>query len=194
MREAPYRFSRARAERTIAATRVAIAAFSLFAIWLDPAEPFRFTQLTYGLHIGYVVYSIALAGVMWQRPSTGWLPLATHVADIAVFSVFQYLTLGPSSPFFTYFIFSLFCGAVRWGWQGALATAPVVVIAFIVIAASMSRTFGSTEFEVNRFIIRIGYLMVISVLLVYLGRHEARLRDEIRSLAGWPSTAGAGSA
>ena len=117
MREAPYRFSRARAERTIAATRVAVAAFSLYAIWLDPAEPARFTQLTYALHIGYILYSIALAAVMWRRPSTGWLPVATHVADILAFSVFQYLTLGPSSPFFTYFIFSLFCGAVRWGWR-----------------------------------------------------------------------------
>lgn len=194
MPDAPYRFSRARAERTIAATRVAVASFSLYAIWLDPAEPSRFTQLTYSLHIGYIVYSIVLAGVMWRRPSTGWLPITTHVADIAAFSVFQYLTLGPSSPFFTYFIFSLFCGAVRWGWKGALATAPAVVIAFVTIAASMSLTLGPPEFELNRFIIRVGYLLVVATLLVYLGGHEARLREEIRSLAGWPSAVGADAA
>lgn len=190
MTEAPYRFSRARAERTIATTRVAIAAFSLYAIWLDPAEPARFTQLTYLLHLGYITYSITLAAVMWRRASTGWLPIATHVIDIVVFSVFQYLTLGPSSPFFTYFIFSLFCGAVRWGWRGALATAPAVVVAFVLIAASMSFTLGPSEFELNRFVIRFGYLVVVSVLLVYLGRHEARLREEIRRLAGWPMTVG----
>src|SRR5262245_10540076 len=129
---APVRYSFSdRAERTIAATRVVIAAFSLFAIWLDPAEPVNFTQLTYFLHIGFIVYSVILSGVMWNRPSTGWLPIATHVTDIGLFSVLQYLTLGPSSPFFTYFIFSLFCGAVRWGWQGVLATAPAVIIAFV---------------------------------------------------------------
>ncbi len=194
MTEAPYRFLRARAERTIAATRVAIAAFSLYAIWLDPAEPTRFTQLTYSLHLVYILYSIALAAVMWHRPSTGWLPMATHVVDIFAFSIFQYLTLGPSSPFFTYFIFSLFCGAVRWGWQGVLATAPVVVIAFITMAASMSFTLGATEWELNRFIIRVGYLVVVAVLLVYLGQHEARLRDEIRRLAGWPTTSGGDAA
>ena len=190
MTEAPYRFSRARAERTIAATRVALAAFSTYAIWLDPAEPARFTQLTYVLHIGYITYAIALAMVMWKRASTGWLPIATHVVDIAAFSVFQYLTLGPSSPFFVYFVFSLFCGAVRWGWQGALATAPAVVIAFVLIAASMSVTLGPTQWELNRFVIRTGYLVVVSVLLVYLGRHEARLREEIRRLAGWPVSKG----
>jgi signal transduction histidine kinase len=190
MAEVPTRFSRARAERTIAATRVGIAAFSLYAIWLDPAEPARFTQVAYFLHIGYLAYSAALAAVMWTRTSAGWLPITTHVIDIVFFSVLQYLTLGPSSPFFTYFIFSLFCGAVRWGWQGVLATAPAVVIAFVTMAASMSLTFGSSEFELNRFIIRGGYLIVVSVLLVYLGRHEARLREEIRRLAGWPATSG----
>jgi signal transduction histidine kinase len=188
--EIPARFSRARAERIIAVTRVGIAAFSLFAIWLDPAEPARFEHVTYFLHIGYVLYSVALAGVMWTRSSAGPLPIATHVIDIAFFSVLQYLTLGPSSPFFTYFIFSLFCGAVRWGWQGVLATAPAVLVAFISMAISISLTFGADEFELNRFIIRAGYLVVVAGLLVYLGRHEARLRDEMRRLAGWPAIAG----
>ena len=149
MAEAPYRFSRARAERTIAATRVLIAAFSLYAVWLDPTQPTRFAQLTYVLHIGCIAYALTLAAVMWNRPSTGWLPIATQVTDIVVFSVFQYLTQGPSaSPFFNYFIFSLFCGAVRWGWRGTLATAPAVGLAFVVISAS-SFTFGPSEFDLN---------------------------------------------
>jgi signal transduction histidine kinase len=107
-----------------------------------------------------------------------------------VFSVFQYLTLGPSSPFFVYFVFSLFCGAVRWGWKGTLWTAPVVGTAFVVMGAWMSRTLGPTEFELNRFIIRIGYLVMVAALLVYLGRHEARLRQNIERLARWPAVGG----
>ncbi len=190
MAEAPYRFSRARAERTIAATRVLIASFTLYAIWLDPTQPARFRELTYFLHIGCVGYAIALAAVMWQRPSTGWLPIASHIVDLVVFSVFQYLTLGPSSPFFNYFIFSLFCAAVRWGWRGTLATSIAVGCAFVSIATAMKMTLDPADFDLNRFIIRSGNLVVFSVLLVYLGRHEARLREEIRRLAGWPATAG----
>src|SRR5437867_10722607 len=105
MVDVPHRFLRARAERTIATARVAIAAVSLFAIWLDPAEPARYAQFTYTLHSFYIAYSLMLAAIMWQRPSTGWLPIATHIADIFAFSVFQYLTLGPSSPLFIYFVF-----------------------------------------------------------------------------------------
>ena len=82
MRADSIRFSRARAERTIAATRVAVAAFTLYAIWLDPSEPSRFTALTYGLHIGYTIYAVLLAAIMWRRPSTGW-PAASSSDTVA---------------------------------------------------------------------------------------------------------------
>jgi signal transduction histidine kinase len=178
--------SRTRAERVIATMRLALASSALFAVWLDPAEPGRYTAVTYGLYAAYLAYSLCLAAVMWSRDSQGRLPLATHLADIAVASVFQYLTLGPSSPFFTYFVFALFSAALRWGWQGTLRTAVVVLGAFVVIAMSLNRTLTPVEFELSRFIIRGVYLVVVAVILVYLGQHEQRLREEIRQLARWP--------
>jgi len=177
-----------RAERTLAAARVALAISSLFAIWIDPAEPARFAQVTYTLHWIYVSYAIGLALFTWTLWTGGTrLPFATHAFDIVAFSVFQYLTLGPSSPFFVYFIFSLFCGAVRWGWRGTLWTGLVVVAAFVAMGTSMSRTLGASEFQLNRFIIRMIYLGVTAAMLVYLGRYEERLRSEIDRLARWPA-------
>src|SRR5205809_2482403 len=130
MPDAISRAPRVRAERMILATRVALAMYALFAIWLDPAEPARYARLTYTLHASYLAYASVIAAVLWRHSTLGTLPLITHVADIALFSIFQYLTLGPSSPFFVYFVFSLFCGALRWGWRGAIGPAPVVLIAF----------------------------------------------------------------
>jgi signal transduction histidine kinase len=190
MAAAPPRLLPSQTERAIAVARIVLGATGLFAIWLDPAEPIRFVAATYALHATYVLYSIAVAGVMWNRSSAGVLPMVTHLVDIAIFSIFQYLTLGPSSPFFTYFIFSLFCGALRWGWQGTLGTSVVVGVAYIAMGASMSRTLGPTEFELNRFIIRAVYLAVTAALLVYLGQHEIRLRTELGRLAHWPGTSG----
>jgi signal transduction histidine kinase len=179
------------AERTLALARVSLALASLFAIWIDPAEPARFAPLTYALHLMYVTYSVVLALFTWTLWRGGsQLPYFTHGFDIVAFSVFQYLTLGPSSPFFVYFIFSLFCGAVRWGWRGTLSTGLVVVGAFLAIGVSMSRTLGPSEFELNRFIIRTMYLGVTAAMLVYLGRYEERLRSEIDRLARWPSGVG----
>ena len=82
----PYELSRARVERAIASVRVALASASLFAVWMDPAQPARNVGTTYTLHAIFVAYAIALALVMWRRSSTaaGPLPLATHAVDIGV--------------------------------------------------------------------------------------------------------------
>jgi signal transduction histidine kinase len=184
------RFSSTQADRTIATTRVGMAAFSLFAIWLDPAEPARYAALTYSLHAAYVMYSSLIAAVSWSRLRLQWLALTTLVVDLVIFSVFQYLTTGTSSPFFVYFVFVLFCAALRWGWRGTLRAIPVVVGVFLLIGASMSWGLGSTEFQLNYLIIRTGYLLTIGALLVYLGRHEADRRHEIQQLARWPTGAG----
>ena len=115
MRLGPHPTSRLEAERMIAAARVMLASTSLLAIWLDPAEPARSTEVAYALHVGYVAYSLIVAASARRRFIGNTFALVTHISDVVVFSVFQYLTLGPSSPFFVYFIFSLFCGAIRWG-------------------------------------------------------------------------------
>ena len=70
-----------RTERTIAAARIVLSASSLFALWLDPAEPARYVLATYTLHALYLMYSVVLARVMWNRPSIGRLPLVTHIGS-----------------------------------------------------------------------------------------------------------------
>ena len=191
MRLGPHPTSRLEAERMIAAARVMLASTSLLAIWLDPAEPARFTEVTYALHVGYVAYSLIVAASTRRGSIGNTFALVTHISDVVVFSVFQYLTLGPSSPFFVYFIFSLFCGAIRWGWKGTFGTSLIVTLAYIVMGVSMSKTLGASEFELNRFIIRIAYLAVTAGLLVYLGQYGARLSEEIARLARWPAASGA---
>src|SRR5689334_3258916 len=94
---------RSQTERAIAVARVALAGSALFAVWFDPAEPMRYVGQTYTLHTIYLAYALVLAMIVWNRPPHGLLPLVTHIADIVMASVFQYLTLGPSSPFFIYF-------------------------------------------------------------------------------------------
>src|ERR1700687_3109747 len=175
----PYRSSRDQAERTIALARVGLAMSALFAVWLDPAEPARIVEITYALHLFYVAYSLIVAGFIWTRGPGSRRPFVTHAIDIVVFSVFQYLTLGPSSPFFVLFIFSLFCGAIRWGWRGTLSTAAIVVVGYLVLGSSISRTLGPSEFELSRFVIRVLYLGVAAGPPGSLGRGGGRRRRGI---------------
>jgi len=182
---------RAHAERPIAAARVALAASSLFAIWLDPAEPPRHVAATYSLLFTYVLYSLAILPFAWRRHTARQFGLATHLVDVAVFSLLQVVTLGPSSPFFVYFVFSVCCGALRWDRRGTLATAALVFVCYLVMGAWMVRALPPGAFAWNRFIIRAVYLAVISTLLLFLGHHEIRLRAEIERLARWPPVADA---
>jgi signal transduction histidine kinase len=89
-----------------------------------------------------------------------------------------------------YFMFSMFCGAIRWGPRGTLVTGSVVIVTYAIMTASVSRTLAPEQNELNRIIIRTVYLIVTAGMLVYLGRYEARLRSGIEHLARWPVPAG----
>ena len=179
-------FARARVERVIATVRVVIAASSLFGVWLDRSEPSPYAEFVSALHGANLAYAVLVAGLMWRRDTRGLAPLLTHVGDILIASVLQFLTLGPASPFFTYFVYALFSAALRWGWRGTVRTAGVLLVMYMVMGLSLSRSLAPAEFELDRFIIRTTYLIVVTVVLVYLGQHEAWLRDEIQRLASWP--------
>jgi len=182
-----YPSSRVASERTIAIARVVLAVTALFAVWIDPAEPAKFAGLTYSLYWAYVLYSVATALYTVLLPPGDWMPVVTQAVDVVSFSVFQYLTLGPSSPFFVYFVFSMFCGAVRWGWRGSLVTGGTVLLFYMSMAASIPARLVVPELAINRFVVRLAYLGVATGMLVYLGRYEARLRTEIERLARWPT-------
>ncbi len=174
----------ARAERIIAAGRFVLAASSLMAVYLEPTSPARFQRATYGLLLIYTLYALALAVVAWRAtipPSRRWR-LFLHLFDLALFSVFVYLTEGPASPFFLYFIFSLFCATLRFSWRGILATG----ITAMSIYGAMAAFASLHEPHVSRVLTREAYLGVIAALLVYLGVHQERLRRELTSLAAWP--------
>lgn len=184
----PARLSRAgRVERIVAAGRVSLAAFSLAAIWLDPASPARYADATYTLLFVYLVFSVLVLGLVWIAHSVSrrWI-LANHVVDLATFTVLLSVTEGPASPFFTYFVFAVLAGTLRWQWRGALWTALPAIVAFVAIGAYMSLVLGDPAFELNRFIIRSVYLAVIATLMGYAGFYQELVEGDLARVAAWP--------
>lgn len=178
--------SRVQIERVIAGGRVALAAASLFGVWWAPGEAARSVAIIYTLSGIYFAYALGLLALTWAGPAGGRLPFATHVADIAFVTVLQYFSAGPSSPFFLYFVFSLFSATLRWDWKGTLATAGAVLTVYVVMTAWMSRTLDPLLFEGDRFVTRCAYIAVVAAMLAYLSRYHERLRGEIDRLARWP--------
>lgn len=177
-------------ERIIAISRVALAASSFFALWMDPAGSAWFAQIGEPLNVGYALYALALLALSYVHRSRTPEIVITQVVDIAAFLVFNYLTRG-SSLFFVYLAFSMFCAALRWGWKGTVVTSSVIVVAFLVTAQTIHPADEPSEFQLNRTIIRVVYLIMAGGLLSYLGLYEARLREEIERLARWPASVGA---
>ncbi|QWV93803.1 ATP-binding protein [Geomonas oryzisoli] len=179
--------SKTRAEYLIATGRVILAAFFLFAVWLDPSEPSRYAHITYGILTAYLGYSVVIAAVSWRRGlAWGILHLVTHSVDLLVFTCLMFLTTGPNSPFFVYFIFILVCATFRWQWRGTLWTAAAAMSVTLLLAWYPSNLLLDHSFELNRFIIRIAYLAVVAALLGYLGAYEESMREILAMLSQWP--------
>src|SRR3989454_4655952 len=178
-----------RAERLIASGRVVLGAFSLLAVWLDPPTPAKYVEITNLLLAGYVTYAVGLAMLAWLARAQGpRLAVATHIADLVLFCAFVYMTEGPASLIFTYFIFSVVGATLRWQWRGALWTAAVALLAFNGIGLYAVRVIHHPAFDLDRLISRSVYLFVLAGLLAFLGAYERRRRHEISQLAAWPRT------
>jgi signal transduction histidine kinase len=161
----------------IVVARLVLAWFALLAIWLDPTQPDRHPAFAYALLVLYVAFAIAAA--VWQSFSKGH-HLWSHVVDVYLIGILIYLTQGPTSPFFVLATFALISGTLQWGARGAIATGAALVLIQFVVAAI------DGVGEIDRFIMRSGYLLVGAALFAYYGAYRDRVGERLAKLAAWP--------
>ena len=179
-------FLHTRTDRLIASGRVAIAAFSLAAVWIDQGQPTSSPDFVYGLLVAYLAFAGAiLVASRRERVHSAEIALVSHLIDLAVFSLLMLLTEGPTSPFFSLFTFSLLSATFRWQWKGALWTAIAVLILVVAIAAIYRGLAPSLPMDVERILIRGAQVAVIGAMLVYFGFRQQHAADETARLASW---------
>ncbi len=179
-----------RIERILAATRALLAVASLFAVWIDPTEPRHYSTVVYGLLAVFVFESVGvLALVRTQRNSSPQFRLAVHSLDILWPALIAIFTAGSNSPFYLFYIFVLLEAAYRWGLQATLLTALVstglfISQAFFTLANGLTLpTLFRGSYDLNAFVMRGVYLLIMGYLLGYLGEEEKQLREESASIA-----------
>ncbi len=168
-----------RIERVAAGGRLVFTAFTFVALSLDPSQPHRYASLTYALLLGYLAYAAAFTAFTFYHTPGARIALATHVVDLLLITLFQYLTTWTTSPFFVYFTFALVVATMRWQWRGVLWTGVFALAVFNALGIYASLVKHDPAFELNRFIIRDFYLVVTATLLGYLGYFEHELRAEL---------------
>jgi len=176
-----------RTERLVAAGRMIIAAFSIFAISLDNSRLPEHTVLIDSLLGFYLVYSIVLALAVFRKDLV-WThsPVIIHAFDLLIFAFFLFLTGGAASPFFAFFLFALVTSALRWHWRGIICTTAYILGIEIGLILHTIGLPMPPAFNTRQFIFNISTLLVVAVLLGSLRTYELRYRDRISSLAEWP--------
>jgi signal transduction histidine kinase len=161
----------------VSTTRLLLACAGLLVVWLDPAEPDRHTRATYLSLIAYVLYS----GVLWlssrqqqlrRKGPSYWIDIAWSTWLIA-------LSSGTQSLFFFGFFFAILVASFGSGLQaGMLAT-----IASVVLFGTVGYwTTPADRFELNRFILRPVYLLILGYMVAHWGEFELALGRRLRFL------------
>jgi len=173
--------------RVIALGRLLLATSFLGAIAVDISQPAQAPAVTFDLLIAYVALAAVVAAVTW---SNWWLDAKlagpVHAVDIGMFTVLVMLTEGYTSPFFLFFLFVLLAAAIRWGWRETALTAILLTILFLV--AGLVAASSQVGFQLYRFIIRTGHLVILSLILIWFGIHQwrARIHSDAEDLLAEP--------
>src|SRR4030095_11555392 len=159
--------------RVIALGRLMLATLFMVAILIDASQPAHAPQATYSLLAGYVVFAAVIVSATWRN---WWLDAKlagpAHAVDIILFTLLVLFTEGFTSPFFAFFMFLLLSAAIRWGWNVTAATAILLALLYLIIALLVAAS--DQPFELQRFIVRAGQLVIMSLILIWFGANQWR--------------------
>jgi signal transduction histidine kinase len=154
----------------IALGRAMLALLFLVSISLDSSRPVQGPAHTYTLLFAYVLFAVAIVGLTWR---SWWLDarlaFPLHLVDMGVFTIIVFSTDADTSPFFLFFILPLLSAAIRWGWRETALTATALVLLYQAAGLYLA---GSQVFELQRFIVRSGHLLILSAVLIWFGMHQ----------------------
>ena len=166
--------------RVIALGRLLLATLFLVSISVDASQPAQAPASTYALLAAYVAFAAAMVAVTW---SNWWLDAKlagpAHAIDIILFAMLVLLTDGYTSPFFTFFTFLLLSAAIRWGWQSTALTAILLTLIYLVIG--MLVVTPGELFALQRFVVRTGQLVILSLILIWFGINQWEKQVAARS-------------
>lgn len=166
-------------DRMINLMRLILALSALLIIYIDPLEPDRLVAVTYGALLVYSVYG-AILYYLSLRGSPP-LPLSiSHWIDVGSFLVLVALSSGTNSIFFFFFFFAILVASFRLGFKAGLRVTIVSTLFFTLIGYATAPS--DSNFELNRFLLRPVYLLVLGYMIAYWGGHEIKLKRRLNLL------------
>jgi signal transduction histidine kinase len=144
----------------------------LLAVTLEHSETPQVWARTYALLTLYAAAAVIIAAATWRN---WWLDarlaVVTHAADMMVFTAIVFSSNSTTSPFFLFFVLPLLAAAIRWSWRDTALTATALVLLYMIAGLLIT---GTGSFELERFVLRAGNLLILSLLLIWFGMHQRR--------------------
>lgn len=162
----------------ISMMRLILALSALLIIYIDPSEPDHYVAITYGALVLYSAYSAVLYFLSLRRRQ---LPYEiAHWIDVGCFLILIALSSGTNSIFFFFFFFAILIASFRSGFKAGLQVTVVSAVLFTLIGFATSSS--APHFELNRFLLRPTYLLVLGYMMAYWGGREIRLKRRLSLL------------
>lgn len=172
--------------RLVAGARAVLASSLAVGVLFGSLAPTLKDDFVRPLIVAYLVGSVALFGVSRSRRH-GYLflrhPLLPTTVDAAVFTALFYMTTGAEGPFFSPLVFLIVSATIQWGSRGALLMSLVTLAIFLPSALATVLSAGRDPGGALTSIVRLGYILVVTVLLVGLGRHFERMVAEMSRMS-----------
>ncbi|HEY3025775.1 MAG TPA: histidine kinase [Pyrinomonadaceae bacterium] len=163
----------------ISMMRLILALSALLIIYIDPSEPDRFVAITYAALVLYSAYSAVLYFLSFRHDRQ--LPFGVaHWIDVGCYLVLIALSSGTNSIFFFFFFFAILSASFRSGFKAGLQVTIVSAVAFTLIGVATSPS--EPDFQLNRFLLRPIYLLVLGYMMAYWGGSEIMLKRRLNLL------------
>lgn len=164
-----------------AAIRFVLAFSGLLITYIDPPQQRDLLSHIYSVLGLYAFYSagVYMLAVKESHLLESLLPWA-HWIDVGWYSILIALSHGTSSIFFFGFFFALLVASFRWGFIAGLRVALVSALLFTIVGLFSAYT--EPNFELNRFMLRPTYLVVLGYMISYWGELEITFKHRIALL------------
>lgn len=166
-------------DRIICLMRLLLAVSALTITFIEPASSDRLVGITHTLLIGYCLYS-AVFHFLARR---GSFPVSIDLIpwiDMVWYLVLIAITNGTNSIFFFFFFFSILVAAFRSGFGAGVRI--TIVSAFLFSIIGYATAPPEQEFELNRFLIRPIYLIMLGYMVSYWGGQEIKFKRHLMLL------------
>jgi signal transduction histidine kinase len=172
-------------ERLINYGRFLAASCAFVALYFDPTKPSVHNGEANIILVFYWIFSIFLLKFRIRRKINSGIHVVTHLIDVFILGLLAFYTDELTSPFFSFFPFTLMAMTMRWGLAGAIAGAILLEIVLVVIGIP---DLLDGDSELNFLIMGSAYFLVAAIMLGYFGAYRDASVERLVMMANWPTS------